>query len=174
MKKMAILFIAVSLLLIPALHVRAENPSLMSYMDAYDNGKPFRAWSIDKQYAFAQELPQLIKAAGEEAYITPSMEEILSHRYGLPSEQDLTQDQAQHAAMAYLISHAGETMDKLQGYTWTYSFYVDHEASPEWMITVYDGIYIARNRLYRLTVPARGGTIALLYHYLTAETKPEE
>ncbi len=174
MRKMVAFFITMSLLLVPSVRVCAEGTPPTSYMDSYYNGLPFRAWPIDKQYEFSKELPQLIKSAGEEAYITPSIEEILSHRYGLPTNADITQDQAQNAAMEYLVDNVNETVDKLKGFTWTYSFYVDNEERPEWLITIYDGIYIASNRLYRLTVPARGGMITLLYNHNTAEPTPEE
>ena len=81
------------------LPARAQQDTLVAYYDAYNGGTPFRTWTIEKQYAFAAELPALIEEYSQKPgfYIPPSLEEVLSHSYGLPAEEDLTQQQAQEA-----------------------------------------------------------------------------
>ena len=84
------------------LPARAQQDTLVAYYDAYNGGTPFRTWTIEKQYAFAAELPALVEEYRQKPgfYIPPSLEEVLSHSYGLPAEEDLTQQQAQEAAIA--------------------------------------------------------------------------
>ena len=43
------------------LPARAQQDTLVAYYDAYNGGTPFRTWTIEKQYAFAAELPALIE-----------------------------------------------------------------------------------------------------------------
>ncbi|NLG57020.1 MAG: hypothetical protein GX540_01270 [Clostridiales bacterium] len=154
--------------------VFADSYSLYEYYDTYYDGMPFRAWPVEVQHAFSKELPALIEKYEADVSFSPSLEEVLAHQYGLPGEADLTQEQATAAVIEYLSQDGQENAETLKEYTWTYSFYVDIPDQPEWMITIYDGIYIAQNRLYRLLVPARGGDITLLYDHNTAIPSPEE
>lgn len=95
-------------------------------------GTPFRTWTIEKQYAFAAELPALIEEYSQKPgfYIPPSLEEVLSHSYGLPAEEDLTQQQAQEAAIASLLALGQETEEELRAATWTFSFLTDDRMRP--------------------------------------------
>ena len=103
------------------LPAHAQQDTLVAYYDAYNGGAPFRVWTIEQQYAFASELPALIEEYSQKPgfYIPPSLEEVLSHSYGLPAEEDLTQGQAQEAAIVVNM-HGGEI-----------TLEYDHLASPE-------------------------------------------
>ena len=159
------------------LPARAQQDTLVAYYDAYNGGAPFRAWTIEQQYAFASELPALIEEYRQKPgfYIPPSLEEVLSHSYGLPAEGDLTQGQAQEAAITFLLALGQETEEELRAATWTFSFLTDDPNAPVWSIGVYDGVSTARNRLYRLSILSRSGEITLEYDHLAPpEQTPEE
>ena len=159
------------------LPARAQQDTLVAYYDAYNGGTPFRAWTIKQQYAFASELPALIEEYRQKPgfYIPPSLEEVLSHSYGLPAEGDLTQGQAQEAAITFLLALGQETEEELRAATWTFSFLTDDPNAPVWSIGVYDGVSTARNRLYRLSILSRSGEITLEYDHLAPpEQTPEE
>ena len=159
------------------LPARAQQDTLVAYYDAYNGGTPFRAWTIEQQYAFASELHALIEEYSQKPgfYIPPSLEEVLSHSYGLPAEGDLTQQQAQEAAIASLLALGQETEEELRAATWTFSFLTDDPDAPLWLINVYNGVSTARNRLYRLTLLSRSGEITLEYDHLASpEQTPEE
>ena len=159
------------------LPAHAQQDTLVAYYDAYNGGTPFRAWTIEQQYAFASELPALIEEYSQKAgfYIPPSLEEVLSHSYGLPAEGDLTQGQAQEAAITFLLALGQETEEELRAATWNFSFLTDDPDAPLWLINVYNGVSTARNRLYRLSILSRSGEITLEYDHLApSEQTPEE
>ena len=159
------------------LPARAQQDTLVAYYDAYNGGAPFRAWTIEQQYAFASELPALIEEYRQKPgfYIPPSLEEVLSHSYGLPAEGDLTQGQAQEAAITFLLALGQKTEEELRAATWTFSFLTDDPDAPLWLINVYNGVSTARNRLYRLSILSRSGEITLEYDHLAPpEQTPEE
>lgn len=159
------------------LPARAQQDTLVAYYDAYNGGAPFRAWTIEQQYAFASELPALIEEYSQKPgfYIPPSLEEVLSHSYGLPAEGDLTQQQAQEAAIAFLLALGQKTEEELRAATWNFSFLTDDPDAPLWLINVYNGVSTARNRLYRLSILSRSGEITLEYDHLAPpEQTPEE
>lgn len=159
------------------LPARAQQDTLVAYYDAYNGGIPFRAWTIEQQYAFASELPALIEEYSQKPgfYIPPSLEEVLSHSYGLPAEGDLTQQQAQEAAIASLLALGQKTEEELRAATWNFSFLTDDPDAPLWLINVYNGVSTARNRLYRLSILSRSGEITLEYDHLASpEQTPEE
>ena len=159
------------------LPARAQQDTLVAYYDAYNGGAPFRAWTIEQQYAFASELPALIEEYCQKPgfYIPPSLEEVLSHSYGLPAEEDLTQGQAQEAAITFLLALGQETEEELRAATWNFSFLTDDPDAPLWLINVYNGVSTARNRLYRLSILSRSGEITLEYDHLASpEQTPEE
>lgn len=159
------------------LPARAQQDTLVAYYDAYNGGAPFRAWTIEQQYAFASELPALIEEYRQKPgfYIPPSLEEVLSHSYGLPAEGDLTQGQAQEAAITFLLALGQKTEEELRAATWNFSFLTDDPDAPLWLINVYNGVSTARNRLYRLTLLSRSGEITLEYDHLASpEQTPEE
>lgn len=159
------------------LPARAQQDTLVAYYDAYNGGAPFRVWTIEQQYSFASELPALIEEYSQKPgfYIPPSLEEVLSHSYGLPAEGDLTQQQAQEAAIASLLALGQETEEELRAATWTFSFLTDDPNAPVWSIGVYDGVSTARNRLYRLGILSRSGGITLEYDHLAPPGQtPEE
>ena len=159
------------------LPARAQQDTLVAYYDAYNGGAPFRAWTIEQQYAFASELPALIEEYRQKPgfYIPPSLEEVLSHSYGLPAEGDLTQGQAQEAAITFLLALGQKTEEELRAATWTFSFLTDDPDAPIWLINVYNGVSTARNRLYRLSILSRSGEITLEYDHLAPpEQTPEE
>lgn len=159
------------------LPARAQQDTLVAYYDAYNGGAPFRAWTIEQQYAFASELPALIEEYRQKPgfYIPPSLEEVLSHSYGLPAEGDLTQGQAQEAAITFLLALGQKTEEELRAATWTFSFLTDDPDAPLWLINVYNGVSTARNRLYRLSILSRSGEITLEYDHLASpEQTPEE
>ena len=159
------------------LPARAQQDTLVAYYDAYNGGAPFRAWTIEQQYAFASELPALIEEYRQKPgfYIPPSLEEVLSHSYGLPAEGDLTQGQAQEAAITFLLALGQKTEEELRAATWNFSFLTDDPDAPLWLINVYNGVSTARNRLYRLTLLSRSGEITLEYDHLAPpEQTPEE
>ena len=159
------------------LPARAQQDTLVAYYDAYNGGAPFRAWTIEQQYAFASELPALIEEYRQKPgfYIPPSLEEVLSHSYGLPAEGDLTQGQAQEAAITFLLALGQKTEEELRAATWNFSFLTDDPDSPLWLINVYNGVSTARNRLYRLSILSRSGEITLEYDHLAPpEQTPEE
>lgn len=159
------------------LPAHAQQDTLVAYYDAYNGGTPFRAWTIEEQYAFASELPALIEEYSQKAgfYIPPSLEEVLSHSYGLPAEGDLTQGQAQEAAITFLLALGQETEEELRAATWNFSFLTDDPDAPLWLINVYNGVSTARNRLYRLSILSRSGEITLEYDHLApSEQTPEE
>ncbi len=159
-----------------ALPSNMQGDALVELQESWHQGIPFRAWPIEKQYEFSRMLPAFIAAHGGEEgmYIPPSIVEILQHTYGIPGKGDMTQEQAQDAAVAYLRRISGEGEGTLRGRTWTYSYLLDDANNPQWLVTVYDGIFIAQNRLYRLSIPAQGGEIALLYDHAVAEPTPDE
>ena len=159
------------------LPARAQQDTLVAYYDAYNGGAPFRAWTIEQQYAFASELPALIEEYRQKPgfYIPPSLEEVLSHSYGLPAEGDLTQGQAQEAAITFLLALGQKTEEELRAATWNFSFLTDDPDAPLWLINVYNGVSTARNRLYRLSILSRSGEITLEYDHLAPpEQTPEE
>ena len=159
------------------LPAHAQQDTLVAYYDAYNGGAPFRAWTIEQQYAFASELPALIEEYSQKPgfYIPPSLEEVLSHSYGLPAEEDLTQGQAQEAAITFLLALGQETEEELRAATWNFSFLTDDPDAPLWLINVYNGVSTARNRLYRLSILSRSGEITLEYDHLASpEQTPEE
>lgn len=159
------------------LPARAQQDTLVAYYDAYNGGTPFRAWTIEQQYAFASELPALIEEYRQKPgfYIPPSLEEVLSHSYGLPAEGDLTQGQAQEAAITFLLALGQKTEEELRAATWNFSFLTDDPDAPLWLINVYNGVSTARNRLYRLSILSRSGEITLEYDHLASpEQTPEE
>lgn len=159
------------------LPARAQQDTLVAYYDAYNGGAPFRAWTIEQQYAFASELPALIEEYSQKPgfYIPPSLEEVLSHSYGLPAEGDLTQGQAQEAAITFLLALGQKTEEELRAASWNFSFLTDDPDAPLWLINVYNGVSTARNRLYRLTLLSRSGEITLEYDHLASpEQTPEE
>ena len=159
------------------LPAHAQQDTLVAYYDAYNGGAPFRAWTIEEQYAFASELPALIEEYSQKPgfYIPPSLEEVLSHSYGLPAEEDLTQGQAQEAAITFLLALGQETEEELRAATWNFSFLTDDPDAPLWLINVYNGVSTARNRLYRLSILSRSGEITLEYDHLASpEQTPEE
>lgn len=159
------------------LPARAQQDTLVAYYDAYNGGAPFRVWTIEQQYAFASELPALIEEYRQKPgfYIPPSLEEVLSHSYGLPAEGDLTQGQAQEAAITFLLALGQKTEEELRAATWNFSFLTDDPDAPLWLINVYNGVSTARNRLYRLTLLSRSGEITLEYDHLASpEQTPEE
>lgn len=159
------------------LPARAQQDTLVAYYDAYNGGAPFRAWTIEQQYAFASELPALIEEYRQKPgfYIPPSLEEVLSHSYGLPAEGDLTQGQAQEAAITFLLALGQKTEEELRAASWNFSFLTDDPDAPLWLINVYNGVSTARNRLYRLTLLSRSGEITLEYDHLASpEQTPEE
>lgn len=159
------------------LPARAQQDTLVAYYDAYNGGTPFRAWTIEQQYAFASELPALIEEYSQKPgfYIPPSLEEVLSHSYGLPAEGDLTQGQAQEAAITFLLALGQKTEEELRAASWNFSFLTDDPDAPLWLINVYNGVSTARNRLYRLTLLSRSGEITLEYDHLASpEQTPEE
>lgn len=159
------------------LPARAQQDTLVAYYDAYNGGAPFRAWTIEQQYAFASELPALIEEYRQKPgfYIPPSLEEVLSHSYGLPAEGDLTQGQAQEAAITFLLALGQKTEEELRAATWNFSFLTDDPDAPLWLINVYNGVSTARNRLYRLGILSRSGGITLEYDHLASpEQTPEE
>ena len=159
------------------LPARAQQDTLVAYYDAYNGGAPFRAWTIEQQYAFASELPALIEEYRQKPgfYIPPSLEEVLSHSYGLPAEGDLTQGQAQEAAITFLLALGQKTEEELRAATWNFSFLTDDPDAPLWLINVYNGVSTARNRLYRLSILSRSGEITLEYDHLASpEQTPEE
>lgn len=159
------------------LPARAQQDTLVAHYDAYNGGAPFRAWTIEQQYAFASELPALIEEYRQKPgfYIPPSLEEVLSHSYGLPAEGDLTQGQAQEAAITFLLALGQKTEEELRAATWNFSFLTDDPDAPLWLINVYNGVSTARNRLYRLTLLSRSGEITLEYDHLASpEQTPEE
>lgn len=159
------------------LPARAQQDTLVAYYDAYNGGAPFRVWTIEQQYSFASELPALIEEYRQKPgfYIPPSLEEVLSHSYGLPAEGDLTQGQAQEAAITFLLALGQKTEEELRAATWTFSFLTDDPDAPLWLINVYNGVSTARNRLYRLTLLSRSGEITLEYDHLASpEQTPEE
>lgn len=114
------------------LPARAQQDTLVAYYDAYNGGAPFRAWTIEQQYAFASELPALIEEYRQKPgfYIPPSLEEVLSHSYGLPAEGDLTQGQAQEAAITFLLALGQKTEEELRAATWNFSFLTDDPDAP--------------------------------------------
>lgn len=159
------------------LPARAQQDTLVAHYDAYNGGAPFRAWTIEQQYAFASELPALIEEYRQKPgfYIPPSLEEVLSHSYGLPAEGDLTQGQAQEAAITFLLALGQKTEEELRAATWNFSFLTDDPDAPLWLINVYNGVSTARNRLYRLSILSRSGEITLEYDHLAPpEQTPEE
>ena len=159
------------------LPARAQQDTLVAYYDAYNGGAPFRVWTIEQQYAFASELPALIEEYRQKPgfYIPPSLEEVLSHSYGLPAEGDLTQGQAQEAAITFLLALGQKTEEELRAATWNFSFLTDDPDAPLWLINVYNGVSTARNRLYRLSILSRSGEITLEYDHLASpEQTPEE
>lgn len=159
------------------LPARAQQDTLVAYYDAYNGGAPFRTWTIEQQYAFASELPALIEEYRQKPgfYIPPSLEEVLSHSYGLPAEGDLTQGQAQEAAITFLLALGQKTEEELRAATWNFSFLTDDPDAPLWLINVYNGVSTARNRLYRLSILSRSGEITLEYDHLAPpEQTPEE
>ena len=159
------------------LPARAQQDTLVAYYDAYNGGAPFRAWTIEQQYAFASELPALIEEYRQKPgfYIPPSLEEVLSHSYGLPAEGDLTQGQAQEAAITFLLALGQKTEEELRAAAWNFSFLTDDPDAPLWLINVYNGVSTARNRLYRLSILSRSGEITLEYDHLAPpEQTPEE
>ena len=159
------------------LPARAQQDTLVAYYDAYNGGAPFRVWTIEQQYAFASELPALIEEYRQKPgfYIPPSLEEVLSHSYGLPAEGDLTQGQAQEAAITFLLALGQKTEEELRAATWNFSFLTDDPDAPLWLINVYNGVSTARNRLYRLSILSRSGEITLEYDHLAPpEQTPEE
>ena len=159
------------------LPARAQQDTLVAYYDAYNGGAPFRAWTIEQQYAFASELPALIEEYRQKPgfYIPPSLEEVLSHSYGLPAEGDLTQGQAQEAAITFLLALGQKTEEELRAAAWNFSFLTDDPDAPLWLINVYNGVSTARNRLYRLSILSRSGEITLEYDHLASpEQTPEE
>ena len=159
------------------LPARAQQDTLVAYYDAYNGGAPFRAWTIEQQYAFASELPALIEEYRQKPgfYIPPSLEEVLSHSYGLPAEGDLSQGQAQEAAITFLLALGQKTEEELRAATWNFSFLTDDPDAPLWLINVYNGVSTARNRLYRLSILSRSGGITLEYDHLASpEQTPEE
>lgn len=159
------------------LPARAQQDTLVAYYDAYNGGAPFRTWTIEQQYAFASELPALIEEYRQKPgfYIPPSLEEVLSHSYGLPAEGDLTQGQAQEAAITFLLALGQKTEEELRAATWNFSFLTDDPDAPLWLINVYNGVSTARNRLYRLSILSRSGEITLEYDHLASpEQTPEE
>ena len=174
--KTFVFMVILGLLSVSALPSYMQGDALVELQETWQQGIPFRAWPIVEQYEFSRMLPAFIAAHGgkEGLYIPPSIAEILKHTYGMPGEGDLTQEQAQVAAIAYIRQINGEGEEALRGHTWTYSFLLDDVHNPQWLITVYDGIYTAQNRLYRLSIPARGGEIALLYDHHAAEPTPDE
>ena len=174
-KTLALLTAVLCVFLCPPAH--AQQDTLVAYYDAYNGGTPFRAWTIEQQYAFASELPALIEEYSQKPgfYIPPSLEEVLSHSYGLPAEGDLTQGQAQEAAIASLLALGQETEEELRAATWNFSFLTDDPDAPLWLINVYNGVSTARNRLYRLSILSRSGEITLEYDHLASpEQTPEE
>lgn len=159
------------------LPARAQQDTLVAYYDAYNGGAPFRVWTIEQQYSFASELPALIEEYRQKPgfYIPPSLEEVLSHSYGLPAEGDLTQGQAQEAAITFLLALGQKTEEELRAATWNFSFLTDDPDAPLWLINVYNGVSTARNRLYRLSILSRSGEITLEYDHLAPpEQTPEE
>ena len=159
------------------LPARAQQDTLVAYYDAYNGGAPFRVWTIEQQYSFASELPALIEEYRQKPgfYIPPSLEEVLSHSYGLPAEGDLTQGQAQEAAITFLLALGQKTEEELRAATWNFSFLTDDPDAPLWLINVYNGVSTARNRLYRLSILSRSGEITLEYDHLASpEQTPEE
>ncbi|NLX74548.1 MAG: hypothetical protein GXZ13_01660 [Synergistaceae bacterium] len=154
----------------------AEGLSLMDFYDAYHQGLPFRAWPIEIQYKFAIELPTFIEKNNKDGnlFIPQSIKEIMENRYGLPHSNDLSQKDAQAKAIEYLSTKSDMSTEQLKDLTWTYSFVINEETNPKWIITVYDGVYIEKNRLYRLAIPAREGEIALLFDHSNAELSPDK
>ena len=157
-------------------YMEMEGKSFMDYYDGYYGGMPFRAWPIEKQLEFITEVRQLIDDHDDQTALDfpDSIMEALNHEYGLPTESDLTQEQARIAAIEYLEQFNGESRSKLDEMTWTYSFLVDDRSNPTWLITIYDGIYIADYRIYQLMVPAQEGKISLLFDRKTEGLSPEE
>lgn len=175
--KKTITLLTMAICVILCLPARAQQDTLVAYYDAYNGGTPFRAWTIEQQYAFASELPALIEEYSQKPgfYIPPSLEEVLSHSYGLPTEEDLTQQQAQEAAITYLLALGQETEEELRAATWNFSFLTDAPDAPLWLINIYNGVSTARNRLYRLSILSRSGEITLEYDHLAPpEQTPEE
>ncbi len=152
---------------------------IRTWYDSFTDGKPFRALSIEEQYRFTQELEKYLQEDIEQhcssyLVIPDEWNVILNHRYAIPTEQDLSQEEALLSAKQYLHSTNLDSMIDSDDIIITFSFLADDPDHPQWKITFYRKWFSQDNRLYRILVPARGGDIQLIYDYQNAVQTPDD
>lgn len=154
------------LLLLPAA-VRAEaDPTTASmtlediaqvYWDA-DNGLTeffnslestygaFRCWSPEKKYWFTSILPALIELEDQriETYHPEwhdtsfsRFDHLLTHRYGLPDESNLSEEAANGKAVEWVIDHHLLSADDIASCQISSNFYCDDFSQPMWSFKFY-------------------------------------
>lgn len=154
------------LLLLPAAGRAEADPTLDSmtleaiaqiYWDA-DNGLTefvnslestygaIRYWSPEKQYWFTSILPSLIDLEKQkvETYHPgwsnmsfSRLDHLLAHRYGLPDENNLSEEDAKAKAIEWVTAHQILSADDIASCRIGSSFYCDDPSRPMWVFRFY-------------------------------------
>ncbi len=169
-KKYLALTVVSFLLLAQIVSVNAEISYLdiNAYYEEMTSQLPFRALPLETQAEMYQTMKPLLEQNDKsdiKAYIPGSIPILMEHAYGLPGEADLTQSEATEAAFQFMSGQNPLERAVFDQYTLTYSFLIDTPDSPQWLVTIYDGIFVSANKLYQLLVSSRTGEIDVVFDH---------